>query len=166
MLERAGGAGAVARNRWVGLFCATHIRAKARIAMQRNSLFMCLATLLVCSIALAGPASKTAPRVPSPADNAVAAGGGKAAVVSCDHPALSLCDEASDPKKAKDLESFCKGGNGTFVAKACSATGLVGTCASSGAVKKFYSTGESPFTAATAKDYCTENMAGKFTPAK
>jgi hypothetical protein len=45
-------------------------------------------------------------------------------------------------------------------------TGLVGTCASYGALKKFYSTGDSPFTAASAQQYCTENMAGKFTPTK
>jgi hypothetical protein len=141
---------------------------KSCVHTLRDSLRVSLATLLVCAIATAGPAAKTAPRVPTPAEKAVPGADSKAraTVVSCDHPALSLCDEASDPKTAEEVESFCKRGNGKFAAKACPVTGLVGTCASSGALKKFYSTGDSPFSATSAQQYCTENMAGKFTPTK
>ncbi len=89
----------------------------------------------------------------------------RAIISSCDHGG-STCTDYVDAEEAKKL---CRPNmDGTLSQKPCPAAGLAGSCAlpEGGSIRRYYTTGESPTTAADAEGHCKNAMGGTFTAAK
>lgn len=87
-------------------------------------------------------------------------------IVSCDRvPATSLCSEYSGSYLAQNeavLSSSCGKLGGAFVPAECPNTSVLGSCALSTEVRKFYGSGAVAYDAAKAESECVSSYKGKW----